>query len=98
MKTFLMFSRSMSIAQGDSGIVLWVKLYWFLHATRQVAMIIPAKVALLKGTFPFSMEATADVLSLSIGIIPMYPLRTSIWLRCWRAVILCGFFLKLLII
>ena len=47
-------------------------------------MIIPAKSALLKGIFPFPVEATADALSLSVGIIPMYPLRTFIWLRCWQ--------------
>ncbi len=32
-KYFSMFSRSISIALRDSGTVLWVKLYWFLHAT-----------------------------------------------------------------
>ena len=53
--------------------------------------------SLVEGIFPFSVEATADALFLSIGIILMYALRTSIRLRCWRTVILQGFF-KLLII
>ena len=66
MKTFSMFSRSWTIALGDSETVLLFILYWFRHAMRQVAMMIPAAVALLNAMFLFLVEATADALYLSI--------------------------------
>jgi hypothetical protein len=50
-KNFLMFYRSGIIALGDSGTVLWIRLYWFLHAIGQVAILIPASVVLLKIPF-----------------------------------------------
>jgi hypothetical protein len=32
-KSFSIFSKSRSIARGDSGTVLCIKSYWFLHAS-----------------------------------------------------------------
>jgi len=61
-----------------SGTVLCVKLYWFLHTGGSVARITLARVALLKGMYLNSVEATALGLFLMIGINPTYLLRTSI--------------------
>jgi hypothetical protein len=75
-----MFSRSWSIALGDSGMVLWFMLYWFCHAVGQVARMIPVDVASLNAMFPFLLEATADTLSLSVGKRGIYPFKVLQWL------------------
>ena len=41
-KSFLIFSRSWSIGQGDSRTVLCIRLYWFLHATERCNKMILA--------------------------------------------------------
>ncbi len=41
-KSFLIFSRSWSIVQGNSRTVLCLRLYWFLHTTGRCDMMILA--------------------------------------------------------
>jgi hypothetical protein len=66
-KTFSMFSRSRSMDLVNSGNVLWFISYWFLQSVGQVDSTMLARVASLRGTFPFSVEATASELSQSVG-------------------------------
>jgi hypothetical protein len=77
-KSFLIFSRSWSITRGNSGTVLCIRLYWFLHATGRCDKMILARVASVNETLPISVVATAKRLFLMIGRIPKYLFSTSI--------------------
>ena len=87
-----MFSRSWSMAFGDSGAVLWFILYWFCHSVGQLARMIPADVASLNAIFSFLVEETAYMLSLSIGNMVIYPFIVSQRLMWYWLVIRRGFF------